>query len=480
MSRLRILSLLVLLALITAMLTACPIVPYRFRWEISTVYCDVTYINGSTIKTEMRQGVDYFKPLGIHNESTYIEFFEDNTLIFKPIDADEIKGTYKCKNNGIKDTTIYITLANGDSIEALGFGGYFEDTLELEYRNVKYEFSADLKDVCADQDEFNEQIRQMAEHIRYLEANPSSRTYFISCTVELDENGGARLISGLEEMDLYSESIGVTAIRITDNNEVVYLDEIEAGECYFYSGYPISYYTNETPTVISLYYLDPLPKNEEENPKALNIFGLIPELEAYYEDEAKENLTVKMSREIFNASSGTPNYYNYVTSQEDIESILSLLENMVLWDYGAPSDDYFENPYSVDSIILTDNSGTLPEIIITNYYDRVKIGDKYYYHNSDEFPAFIYEGAFMMLALGDYSADVYNENELLGATSILENIEYIIDPNQDYTYSATHETRTLITELGEITVYDALHFRYKGQFYLVVGSATFEELFQMN
>ena len=74
---------------------------------------------------------------------------------------------------------------------------------------------------------------------------------------------------------------------------------------------------------------------------------------------------------------------------------------------------------------------------------------------------------------------VYKNNEFLGYVSILEDIEYIIDPNQDYDYTSLHDKRTLITEFGELTVYDETHFRYKGQFYLVVGETTFEQLYQI-
>lgn len=482
MKRIKPLFLIVLLIFITVMLTACPVVPHRFDWKIDQIERDVTYINGNTLKTAIGQGVDYFRLEGIHNEITYINFFENGTLIFKPFNTEKISGTYRCQNNGIQNTTIYITLENGDSFEALGIGSLYDDILQFEYQNTSYLFSSDLSshDVCENQNEFDEQLKQVAEAVRYLEENPQHRGYFKPCSIILDEKGGATLISDDMEIDLYSDNIGVNAIRITDNNEVIYLDSIEEGDCYFYGDFVFSYYANGNPVFINLYYIDPLPKHEQQLPEPLNIYDIVPELKAYYEYGVKENIIVKMSLELVNHSTGYSNYYNCITNQEDIDNILAILENVTFWDYGPPSDNYLDNPYSITSFIFTDITGTLPSITISNYYDFVKIGDKYYYHAPNQFPKFIYDGSFRMFACYDYNAEVYIKNELIGYTDILESIEYIIDPIQDYSYTTTHDTRKLLSEFGEITIYDATHFRYKGQFYLVVGKTTFEELYKIS
>ena len=155
-----------------------------------------------------------------------------------------------------------------------------------------------------------------------------------------------------------------------------------------------------------------------------------------------------------------------------------MLEKMTLWDYGAPDENYLNNPYSIDSIQITDTTGTLPEIVISNYYEWIKIDDKYYFHNANEFPSFIYKDSFCVFACQNYEAEIYKNETLLGYTDIIKNIEYIIDPENEHNYTALHETRILLTEFGKITVYDATHFWYKGQFYLVVGQTTFEELFK--
>ena len=475
MKKFKLIFLFVVLALITVTLTACPIVPYRFQWGMGSIRLDVEYINGNTLSTTLTQGVSFYNPYGIHAQTTYIKFFEDNTLIFKPFNEEELSGTYKTKNNGIKNTTIYITLENGDKIEALGAGGYLDDTLFFEYHNVDYEFSSrsSHQNSCADQNEYREQLRSMVREVRYYWEN---RYGLVFGKVTFNENEGAILETNGKKTDLYAENVGVIAIRITDNNEVIYLDSIEEGDCATFN--IDSYYDSNRTQIIVLFYIDPLPNFEQENPQPMSIFDLIPELEAYYEDGVAENITIKLSNELINFAPGHYHSYNNVTDPYHINKILSMLEKMTLWDYGAPDENYLNNPYSIDSIQITDTTGTLPEIVISNYYEWIKIDDKYYFHSANEFPSFIYKDSFRVFACQNYEAEIYKNETLLGYTDIIKNIEYIIDPENEHNYTALHETRILLTEFGKITVYDATHFWYKGQFYLVVGQTTFEELFK--
>lgn len=460
-----------LILCIGSTLISCTIVPHRFEWEIESIRRDVIYINGSTLSTESRQGVGEYNIHGIHSEMTYIQFFEDGTLIFKPIEEEKMTGTYKCKNNGIQDTSIYITLENGERLEARGVGSFYSDELTFEYHNVKYEFSDGISDIdrCENQEEYQEQLRELAKNARYWEENPRYAR-FKPCTVVIDENGGAILISDGDEIDLYSQNLGVTAIRITDNNEVIYLDEIKEGECYFY-GDP------STPSIIVLFYLDPLPKNEEENPKPYSILELIPELEAFYGEDMCKDLSIKFSHELVNVSPGQYHSHKYITEQSEIEAILMALKNMELWEDESPSENDLNNPYGIDHIRIFDTTGTLSEIVISSYYDRIKIGDKWYYHGG-AFPKFVFDGSFRTFVCTNYAAGLYAKDVFMGYTNILASLEYIDDPCQDYTYSTLHDTRTLVCDLGEITVYDDTHFRWKGQFYLAVGETDFSELYQ--
>lgn len=474
MRKIRIISIFLLLTILATVLTACPIVPHAFDWEIYSVTKDVTYINGTTLKTQINQGISYYNPNGIHSKMTYIEFFEDGTLIFKPIDENELKGTYRCKNNGISDTTIYISLENGEEIEALGVGSYYDDNLYMEYHGAKYEFSARLysDDICEDETEYQEQLRTFAEDLRYAEEN-QKYSYIRKAAVVFDENGGATLISDdmeTEEIDLYSKNLGVIAIRLTDNNEIIHLDSIEAGECYYYG-----IYRENEDSFINIFYLDPLPKHEDEYPKTYSLFDLIPELEVFYTDEAREDVQIKMGRELKITKPGFYDFYNRLTDREQINNILDALADMTLYETDGYSDEIISENYFFDTVRISDSSGKA--VMITNVYDKIKIGEKWYYHGNS-FPEFIYEGAYQKFICQNYAAELYQGEIFQGYTNILGDLEYIVDPNQDYSYSSLHDTRTLVCEFGKITVYDETHFRYKGQFYLSVGERSFAELYQ--
>ena len=172
MKKLRFILIFILLFL-TTVLTSCTIVPHKFSWTINYVTKDITYVNGNTLKTEIGHGFFYWNINGIYSEMTYIDFDEDSSLIFKPLDQNELKGTYKCKNNGIENTTIFITLENGDKIEALGAGGYSNDSLTFDYKGVNYEFVSHKSDVNGayvdNQEKYNEQLQELGEEVRSWE-----------------------------------------------------------------------------------------------------------------------------------------------------------------------------------------------------------------------------------------------------------------------------------------------------------------------
>ena len=109
MKKLKLIFLFVVLTVITVTLTACPINPPAFAWKINNVRLDLTHINGATINTELRQGAHTYRPYGITKQTTYIKFFEDKTLIFKPMNENEIRGTYKTRNNGLKNNISHRT-----------------------------------------------------------------------------------------------------------------------------------------------------------------------------------------------------------------------------------------------------------------------------------------------------------------------------------------------------------------------------------
>ena len=185
-----------------------------------------------------------------------------------------------------------------------------------------------------------------------------------------------------------------------------------------------------------------------------------------------------MSLELINIDPGYNHSYNLIAEQDLITQILDTLANISVYEVDAPNDEFLSELYAFETISIIDTSGALDKIEISKIYDRIKIGEKWYYHHGD-FPKFIYDGSYCRFTANDYTAEVYRGNEFLGKTDILYNLEYIIDPNQDYSYSFSHDARMLVCEFGEITIYDETHFWYKGQFYLSVGERSFVELFEI-
>ena len=185
-----------------------------------------------------------------------------------------------------------------------------------------------------------------------------------------------------------------------------------------------------------------------------------------------------MSHELINIDPGFNHSYNLITEQYTITQILDILANISVYEVDDPNDELLNELYVLETISIIDTSGVLDEIEISKIDDRIKIGNKWYYHYGD-FPQFIYEGSYRRFTANDYTAEVYRGEEFLGKPDILYNLEYIIDPNQNYSYSFSHDARTLACEFGEITIYDETHFCYKGQFYLSVGERSFAELFEI-
>ena len=72
-----------------------------------------------------------------------------------------------------------------------------------------------------------------------------------------------------------------------------------------------------------------------------------------------------------------------------------------------------------------------------------------------------------------YNKDVY----LYSATGFWQDLEFVID-TEKHNWTFAQETRTLVCDFGEVTVYDNIHFRYKGQNYIVAGEKDFSEFFE--
>lgn len=476
MKKTKFILLFILLSLIT-ILTSCTIVPREFSWTINHVYKDVTYINGNTLKTMIGHGIGYWNINGMHSQTTYIDFEEDNTLIFKPFDEPEFKGTYKTKNNGIKNTTIYITLENGEKIEAIGTGGYYEDTLGFEYKDISYEFvSSDGGSV--DQEQYNDQLKYLGEEVRSWEERymPNS---IKKANVIITESY-IKLVDDSKEIDLMAENIGVNAVKINVDNEAIILDNIEEGECYYYEK---NFYVNsEKNYILNLFYLEPIPKepdeptppDEQTPPEEINIgpfLDVIPELSYYISNP--ENTLIKLSKIHTPASNYKFDEILYVNESDTISFWLNSLfrEDCKLIESDQPPTD-LDNFHVRWEIEISDKTGKNIGILAHFECDMFYYNGKWYSCSKSPFWS-----SALAVACFNCNDSIITDKDNQEVTFDIKGLEFIRDREQDFNYSAVLNPITLNGEIGEIIVYDATHFYFDSKYYIVTSAKDFSELF---
>lgn len=474
MKKIRLLLIIGLLALTTT-LTSCNIVPHRFSWVINYAYKDITYVNGNTLRTTIRQGIDLWNMNGIHSQMTYIDFDEDGSVIFKPLDSNELKGTYKCKNNRLKNTNIFIKLENGDKIEALGAGGYFEDTLSFEYNGIEYEFSSrSVEDFCDDQEEFNEQLKYLGEYIRSFE---EYKRNYIEMGEVVVENGIKKLVHEDGEIDLFAENLGVNAVRVTVDNEVIFLDSIEEGECYYYNA---DYRSDENSGFLTLLYLDPLPKDPEEPTQPDNqtpeetktnpFLKIVPELEYYYSNP--DNTLLKFTKIHSPALIYNFDETVYVSEPDDIIFWLNsfFYDDAILVESEQPQDiGKYHLKYGIEISDKTNEHS----IIIAHFECNMFYFDGKWYSCSKS-PSWT---SALAVASFNCNNSIVTNKDNQEVTFDVKGLEFIRDRNKDFNYSDVLNPIILTGEFGEITVYDRTHFYFKDKYYIVTSEKDFSSLF---
>ena len=479
MKKIRLLLIIGLLAFTTT-LTSCNIVPHQFSWTINFVSKDITYVNGNTLRTEIGHGFFYWNINGIYSEMTYIDFEEDSSLIFKPLDQNELKGTYKCKNNGIENTTIFITFENGEKIEALGAGGYFRDSLTFEYKGIKYEFVSygDVDGEYVDRERYNEQLKYFGEEVRGWEE--SYRPHNIKKANVIITKDCIKLVDDSKEIDLLAENIGVNSVKINVDNEVIILDNIEEGECYYYDNYfPGS---SENNRILTLFYLDPIPKEPDEQtppdnqtpPEEIKInpfLDIIPEL-SYYISNPEDTL-IKLSKIHSPASNYKFDEILYVNDSDMIGFWFNSLfrEDSILIESEQPPTnlDDFHVRWEIE---ISDKTGKNIEILAHFECDMFYYNGKWY--SCSKSPSWT---SALAVACFNCNDSIMTNKENQEVTFDIKGLEFIRDREQDFNYSAVLNPITLSGEIGEIIVYDTTHFYFDSKYYIVTGEKDFSELF---
>ena len=454
MKRIKYLFLLAVAFACTFLFCSCSCNPAEFSWGIHGIYQDVTYVNGQTIRTYITSNVYEPQPIGISSDDTYINFYEDGRVEFKPVDSDVLWGSYILKHNGLSNTNFTVTFENGEKIENGYAEAYFYDRdLNFDFRDVTYNFN-DGRDTKS-KEELDNLTKWLIEDVRNV------GNYLYCGEVTLDDNGAKLSSEKLNgDIDLFAEGLRVISVHISAENSLTVLDELRAEECVFaYGGTTTTDGVKITPVVI--YYVDPLP--EELLPDG--ILDIFPELEYYMEHP--ENTLLKLTREHSPALVGEFNEHLYKTEIEDVVIWLEQFAEITLTESENP-------PFGVDeqhieyTIHFEDKVGEQNDVFIYYECGMIRRGEKWY--SCSSLP--VWEGE---LKTYSFSCRNYSIKALNGGAEYYSvyGIEFQIDAKQDYEYPEEYYVRSFLGEFGEISLYDATHFYYNGYYYVVTGEKDF-------
>lgn len=438
------------------LLCSCTCDPSRYKWSICSIYHDVLYANGQTVRSSTTANVYQSQPFGISSDDISIEFLEDGSVRFKPYDSGVIYGSYKLKHNGIQDTSFTVTFENGETIDdghAVSFYGGAE--VDFSFRGIDYRFS-DRADDSSTRQELQMQTEWLIKLLRKTD------DFYLTEGQVILENGGGRLVSNYldSDVDLYAEGYPVTAVHLTNNNELVLLDSLREGECLF-----TKYYDSR----MVIYYIDPLPSEEYPDPdlpREYTILDLVPELQ-YYVDNI-ENAKLKLTREHSPALPGAFNEHLYKDTAEDISFWLERLIEVKLYPTDVKQDNDEHILYTME---FTDKLDEANRVIIKYENGQVLCGGVWY--DCLSFPNWYGGRPVYSFSCRNYSM---KGGGFAGYFSIY-GIEFMLDKKQDYEYPEDHYYLTLEGEVGVITVYDGTHFYYNGSYYIVTSEDDFEYAF---
>ena len=465
------LYLFMLVAFCAAFLTGCRCEPSEYDWEIVEVTQDVTFLNGKTEKMTAHGHVNAMNPVGFHTGVVNIDFSPDGTVIFKPVDGETLHGTYTYKHNGFADTSFAVTFENGETItDGNAWDGWGHPRITFTFRGASYWFEAW-------RDGYDEEryLQDIQYNIQYLR-NYDKTGNMYPATIELTENGTKAIFEN-GELDLYADVLGLQAVHITDNDEYIVLDELRAGECLLVLSQMWSETLGEFADSAVIYYIDPYPEPPTVEDLSLDMakkLSWLPDGIANY-----ENAEIRLTASATNLPVGFTEYHQYI---REPEAVLAYLERLNGWKLFPESDPTYgklmENNCSQYLISVTVGDRTYGFQVIQDY---LIVGEELYSFMDGStvkrFPGIDYDSAVKTFKTVDetevYDGKVY----LYTLTGFWQDLEFVIDEEKHH-WTTAQDTRTLVCDFGEVTVYDAVHFRYKGQNYIVAGEKNFSTLFE--
>lgn len=461
MKKIRFLILSIFFFAVVFSLTGCRCYPAEHKWNVTYFEKNTTYANGVE-QLEICYGIPYVdQPFGgMENGVVDIQFFEDGGLTFKPGTGETLTGTYALKHKGLSYTNITVVLDNGETFCGKGSSYYYGESLELVFRGMQYRFDREYRDA---EEIYQEHMAQMPNTIR----RHCEDEYLKRSTVVCND-GVYSLMYGDGDILLLDGNVAVKCVNLDKENVMTAQDSIKVGECFSV----VETVKNARDKVL-IYYVEPLPNEpiEPTEPDTLMLYECEDQLRGLRAEDVTE---IKFTKEFTNLPSGNTKYHRYITDTEQIKSILEKLNNVELIKISDPFDPtemvarLILNVYTeTDSFVIVSEEGLYRTDTDENYI-------------LSDFPHFLYDGAVQTFVVtsADDKVRVSYDGKDLGEyiLSWFENIEFIIDP-EDYDYEPPYPHWTYTFDFGDITVYDQTHFRYKGQFYLVVGDITFDLIY---
>lgn len=449
-----ILLMLMLLCLLT--LTSCRCNPSEYEWSLLSITEDVAFSNGMKKEMEYNGYLGIAQPWGSRGyaERCVVEFSPDGEFKMS-LDGEPVSGFYTYCHNGYTNTSFTVYLDTGESFTGVSVSGYGFRRLSFELRGVLYEFGE------RDDESYTleEQKQSELEIIRYLrDTAPQGYYYFNRGKISASDGAAVLTCDNGDIIDLTSDGVYPWCVYLDKEDNLTHLDYIPFGDCCYYA------YDD----VVIVYFIEPVPGSEERVPRESCIGEIYPEL---FSDEIE---SVKICRETVGISPGFVNHVAYLSGDE-MGEYLSALREVKLYE---ADEETVSN--------ITDSGALYGRTSVTiflqgaeytlSFEDEYVFGDLWW--ECGDLPSFPYDLAASVFVTDSDEIKVYNGDEFTGSYSgIISKIEFTVC-NEEHHYTTLTPRRRVVTDFGEITVYDDCHFWYKGQSYVVVGDFDFGFLFE--
>lgn len=457
MRKLKCLILAVVLIMFLSALTSCTCEPYSRKWYLYDIEEEITFSNGTKAQIRHNGAPSILYPWeSAHMSRCEVEFLKDLTFKMN-LDGEELAGTYLYKNNGITDTTFLVKLENGESFDGRASSGYFGAGLEFEFRGSKYSFNDSYSD-SYDDEAYNEMKQWQIDKIRYMSEHgvDSFKEGNITFT-----DGEYILNDDYNSYNLSSDETYVWCSYLDKNNELTNLNEILIGQCYY--GFSKS---QNNVSVLIVYYVEPLPEIKQTEP--VEITSTLGEVYQWLNSNELESL--KVTRRTIGLDPGYTDYHSYLSEKTSFMEY----SNVKLTEVREEEVREYLNKNEMYTWIELKST-------IDGQNHKIVFYEKYVYKDVwwevENFPGFNYQNATRSFVTKTNDITVFDGEEQIAIyKNRLRDIEFVIC-KEEHHYTTQTPKLKVVTDFGELVVYDGKHFWYKGQSYVVVGSNDFEFIF---